>query len=55
MYFVELRDGYRCGWLHQDGTRLLIEPILYPAVGPRFGGYRKKPKWSAVRWASLLG
>jgi hypothetical protein len=30
-------------------------PILYPAVCPRFGGYRKKPKWSAVWSASLLG
>jgi transcriptional regulator with XRE-family HTH domain len=26
MYFVELRDGYRCGWFHQDGTRLLMQP-----------------------------
>jgi hypothetical protein len=55
MYFVELQDGYRRGWLHQDSTRLLMQPILYPAVCPRFGGYRKKPKWSAVWWVSLLG
>jgi transcriptional regulator with XRE-family HTH domain len=26
MYFVELRDGYRCGWFHQDGMRLLMQP-----------------------------
>jgi transcriptional regulator with XRE-family HTH domain len=26
MYFVELRDGYRCGWFQQDGTRLLMQP-----------------------------
>jgi len=55
MYFVELRDGYRCGWFHQDGMHLLCNPLLYPAVCPRFGGYWKKSKWSAVWWASLLG
>jgi len=26
MYFVELRDGYRCGWFHQDGMHLLMQP-----------------------------
>ena len=26
MYFVEVRDGYRCGWFHQDGARLLMQP-----------------------------
>ena len=26
MYFVELRDGYRCGWFHQDGPRLVMQP-----------------------------
>lgn len=26
MYFVELRDGYRCGWFHQDGQRLAMQP-----------------------------
>jgi len=26
MYFVELRDGYRCGWFHQDGSRLVMQP-----------------------------
>jgi hypothetical protein len=26
MYFVELRDGYRCGWFHQDRTRLVMQP-----------------------------
>jgi hypothetical protein len=25
MYFVEIRDGYRCGWFHKDGTRLVMQ------------------------------
>ena len=26
MYFVDIREGYRCGWFHQDGTRLVMQP-----------------------------
>ena len=26
MYFVEVRGGYRCGWFHQDGTRIVMQP-----------------------------
>jgi transcriptional regulator with XRE-family HTH domain len=26
MYFVEVREGYRCGWFHQDGSRLVMQP-----------------------------
>jgi transcriptional regulator with XRE-family HTH domain len=26
MYFVEVRDGYRCGWFHLDGARLVMHP-----------------------------
>lgn len=26
MYFVEVRNGYRCGWFHQDGSRLVMQP-----------------------------
>jgi transcriptional regulator with XRE-family HTH domain len=26
MYFVEVHDGYRCGWFHQDGSRLVMQP-----------------------------
>jgi transcriptional regulator with XRE-family HTH domain len=26
MYFVEVRNGYRCGWFDQDGSRLLMQP-----------------------------
>jgi hypothetical protein len=26
MYFVEVRDGYRCGWFHQSDGRLVMQP-----------------------------
>lgn len=26
MYFVEVRDGYRCGWFLQEGSRLIMQP-----------------------------
>ena len=26
MYFVEVRGGYRCGWFHQQGSRLVMQP-----------------------------
>jgi len=26
MYFVDVRSGYRCGWFHQDGGRLVMQP-----------------------------
>jgi transcriptional regulator with XRE-family HTH domain len=26
MYFVDVRSGYRCGWFHQDGARLVMQP-----------------------------
>lgn len=26
MYFVDVRTGYRCGWFHQDGSLLVMQP-----------------------------
>ena len=26
MYFVEVRNGYRCGWFHREGSRLMMQP-----------------------------
>ena len=26
MYFVDVRQGYRCGWVHKDGARLVMQP-----------------------------
>lgn len=28
MYFVEVRDGYRCGWFQQTGSRLVMQPHM---------------------------
>jgi len=26
LYFVELREGYRCGWFHREKTKLIMQP-----------------------------
>lgn len=26
LYFVELREGYRCGWFHKEKTHLIMQP-----------------------------
>jgi transcriptional regulator with XRE-family HTH domain len=26
LFFVEIREGYRCGWFHQEGHRLVMQP-----------------------------
>jgi transcriptional regulator with XRE-family HTH domain len=26
MYFVDVRTGYRCGWFHQSGSELVMQP-----------------------------
>jgi hypothetical protein len=26
LYFVELHEGYRCGWFQQEGTQLAMQP-----------------------------
>jgi len=26
LYFVETRDGYRCGWFQKDKARLIMQP-----------------------------
>jgi hypothetical protein len=26
MYFVQIRQGYRCGWFYRDGSRLVMQP-----------------------------
>ena len=26
MYFVDVRDGYRCGWFHEDAGNLVMQP-----------------------------
>lgn len=26
MFFVDVRNGYRCGWFHKDGNRIVMQP-----------------------------
>lgn len=26
MYFVDVRNGYRCGWFHKQGNRIVMQP-----------------------------
>jgi len=39
MYFVEVRDGYRCGWFHKDTTRLIMQPHPLSRCLPESWGY----------------
>ncbi len=46
MYFVELRNGFRCGWFHQDGSRL-VSLTRFPIACRKRGVCRKRRKASA--------
>ena len=39
MYFVEVRDGYRCGWFHQDNAHLIMQPHPLSRGLPESWGY----------------
>jgi transcriptional regulator with XRE-family HTH domain len=47
MYFVEVRDGYRCGWFHQDGPRLVMQPHPLSHCMPE--------TWQAPEEAEVVG
>ena len=34
MYFVELRNGYRCGWFQKDKCRLIMQPHTLSRCAP---------------------
>jgi transcriptional regulator with XRE-family HTH domain len=34
MYFVEIRNGYRCGWFQKDKTRLFMQPHTLSRCAP---------------------
>jgi hypothetical protein len=34
MYFVELRNGYRCGWFQKDKSRLIMQPHTLSRCAP---------------------
>ncbi len=47
LYFVDVRDGYRCGWFNQDGACLLMQP--HPTS-------RSKPEsWRTPDEAEVVG
>jgi len=34
LYFVELRDGYRCGWFRKEKSRLMMQPHMLSRCSP---------------------
>ena len=34
MYFVEIRNGYRCGWFQRDKSRLIMQPHTLSRCAP---------------------
>jgi transcriptional regulator with XRE-family HTH domain len=34
MYFVEIRNGYRCGWFQKDKSRLIMQPHVLSRCAP---------------------
>jgi transcriptional regulator with XRE-family HTH domain len=47
MYFVEVRGGYRCGWFHQEGSRLVMQPHPLSRCLPE--------SWSLPEEAEVVG
>jgi len=47
MYFVDVRQGYRCGWFHQDGGRLVMQPHALSHCPPE--------AWRTPEEAELVG
>jgi len=47
MYFVEVHDGYRCGWFHKDGARLVMQPHPLSRCLPE--------AWRAPEEAEIVG
>jgi hypothetical protein len=47
MYFVDVRDGYRCGWFHQDRERLTMQPHPLSRCAPE--------SWRLPEGADIVG
>jgi transcriptional regulator with XRE-family HTH domain len=47
MYFVEVRDGYRCGWFYQNGSHLMMQPHPLSRCLPE--------AWRAPEEAEIVG
>jgi len=39
IYFVEIREGYRCCWCLQEGTRLILQPHPLSSCAPEMRRY----------------
>jgi hypothetical protein len=58
MYFVEIRNGYRCGWFQKDKWRLIMQPHTLSRCAPEAwltpDGRKLWGKWWewSVIWAS---
>lgn len=47
MYFVEVRDGYRCSWFHQAGNHIVLQPHPLSHCLPE--------SWTVPEQAQVLG
>jgi transcriptional regulator with XRE-family HTH domain len=47
MYFVELRNGYRCGWFQRQKSRLIMQPHMLSRCGPE--------EWRTPEEAEIIG
>jgi len=47
MYFVEIRDGYRCGWFQKDRSRLIMQPHILSRCAPE--------SWTTPDEAEVIG
>jgi transcriptional regulator with XRE-family HTH domain len=47
LYFVDVRNGYRCGWFHQDRLRLTMQPHPLSHCAPEF--------WPLPEGAEVIG
>jgi transcriptional regulator with XRE-family HTH domain len=47
LYFVDVRNGYRCGWFHHERTRLTMQPHPLSRCAPEF--------WALPEGAEVIG
>jgi transcriptional regulator with XRE-family HTH domain len=47
LYFVEIRDGYRCGWFQKDKSRLIMQPHTLSRCTPE--------AWRTPEEAEIVG
>ena len=47
LYFVEIREGYRCGWFQKDKSRLIMQPHVLSRCAPE--------AWQTPEEAEVVG